>query len=412
MRAQSGQLLWCGTPLLGSIFTLGLGELVVKRIAIAKVSAAFLGACVTATVYPYVIYPAILRLLPARPAKFAESRSDNGKEFALLFCAYNESSAMPGKIENLRKLLHVYPELEIWVYDDASSDGTADLLDQSDLRIRVIRGRGRTGKAHGMKLLASLTEREYLVFTDANVELESDVFDRLFSTYSDPAVGGVCGQLKYADATGAAVAHAGGLYWRLEEVIKTLESRSGNVMGADGSIFSIRKFLYPDFPDTVLDDMTVSMEVLFRGFRLLKDPRVVAHERLVTSTKDDYTRRLRIATRVFHTHMTVIGPRLGTLPLADRWRWWSHRYVKWHGAFFVMGGYVSAATAFGATVGVVPAIAAGVTTAAIVVSGTRFDLGPLSALAHVLSSILLSGVGVVQARKGHTVTTWQPPATR
>lgn len=370
------------------------------------------GFCAIATIYPYVIYPAILRMLPARPLKTADVLSGQGSEFALLFCAHNEAKVMPQKIKNLRVLLAANPDLEIYAYDDCSSDGTADMLEGSGLGIRVVRGEGRTGKAHGMKLLASITDREFLVFTDANVELAPDAFDHLRIAYSDPTVGGVCGLLQYVDVEGTAAAHAGGLYWRLEETIKSLESRSGNVMGADGSIFSIRNFLYPDFPDSVLDDMTVSMEVVFQRYRLVKNPLVVANERLVASAKDDYRRRLRIATRVFHTHMLAIRPKLRKLSAADRWRWWSHRYIKWHGAFFITAGYLSALIAFGLSLGWETALVVIATTIFVGVAGACLRLGPVSAVIHIVSSIFLSGIGVTRARRGRTVTTWRPPATR
>lgn len=380
--------------------------------AIAGIFWMIAGLCAVATIYPYILYPVILRALPARPLSTADIASEGGKEFALLFCAYNEAKAIPEKIDNLRVLRTAYPNLEILVYDDCSSDGTADMLERSGLDLRVIRGIERAGKAHGMKKLASMTTREFLVFTDANVELAPGTLDRLRSAYSDPTVGGVCGLLRYIDVEGTAASQAGGLYWRLEEIIKSLESRSGNVMGADGSIFSIRSFLYPAFPDTVLDDMTVSMEVVFQRYRLIKDPLVIANERLVASAKDDYHRRLRIATRVFHTHMLAIRPKLQDLPLADRWRWWSHRYVKWHGAFFIAGGYLSVMIALGLSSeweAILIAIAA---TIVVAVTATYMRLGPVSAAIHIVSSIFLSGIGVIRARRGRTVTTWKPPSTR
>jgi cellulose synthase/poly-beta-1,6-N-acetylglucosamine synthase-like glycosyltransferase len=383
-----------------------------EQLAITEFFWIIAGLCVVATIYPYVIYPAILRVLPVRPLKTVRVYSEGGSEFALLFCAYNEASAITQKIANLRVLLTANPNLEIYAYDDCSSDGTADVLERSELGLRVIRGVERSGKAHGMKLLASMTGREYLVFTDANVELAPDALDHLRTAYSDPTVGGVCGLLQYLNTEGTAAAQAGGLYWRLEETIKSLESRSGNVMGADGSIFSIRKFLYPDFPDSVLDDMTVSMEVIFQGYRLIKSPLVLANERLVTSAKDDYRRRLRIATRVYHTHMLAIRPKLENLSAGDRWRWWSHRYLKWHGAFFIASGYLSALMAFGLSLGWEAAVLAIVMTIVVVVAGTHLRLGPVSALIHIASSIFLSGIGVMRARRGRTVTTWKPPATR
>lgn len=367
------------------------------------------GLCVAMTVYPYILYPLVLRMLPAKPVMSESVVSDRGREFALLFCAYNEAKALPEKISNLRQLHAAYPDLEFLAFDDCSSDGTAELLEASGVPIHVVRGAGRNGKAHGMKLLAGLTDREFLIFTDANVELAPESIDHLRSAYSDATVGGVCGLLEYTDPEGTPIAHVGGWYWRLEEMVKSLESRTGNVMGADGSIFSTRRSLYPKFPDSVLDDLTVSMAVIFKGYRLIKHPSVRAHERLVTSRHDDYRRRIRISTRAFHTHLWL-RPQLRNLSIGDRWRYYSHRYLRWNGAFFMIVGFVSAISALMISsewvlgAGILAAVAAGG------VGGLYLRLRPISGLVHMISSIFLTWVGVLRARQGHTMTTWKPPA--
>lgn len=366
------------------------------------------GLCAIATIYPYLLYPLLLRVLPARTGDTTSLRSEDGREFALLFCAHNEAKALPDKIRNLRELRTTFPELEILSYDDCSSDGTPDMLETAGLEIQVARGAERAGKARGMKTLATMTEREFLVFTDANVELSPEALHQLCAAYADPSIGGICGLLQYVDNAGSPVANVGGLYWRIEELIKSLESRSGNVMGADGSIFSIRRSLYPDFPDTVLDDLTVSMGVIFQRYRLIKDPRVTAQERLVASRHDDYRRRVRIATRAFHTHMWL-RPKIRAMPIGDRWRYWSHRYLRWHGAFFVTLGFLSGLMALGLSTHWVATVTAVAVTAGIAVAGTYLKLGVLSGLVHMMSSILLTGFGVTRARQGQTMTTWKPP---
>ncbi len=377
---------------------------------IAAVLSSISALCVIATVYPYVLYPAILRLLPQRQAILEETPSYGGREFALLFCAYNEANSIPTKLDNLRNLRKTYPHLEILAYDDCSSDGTAEMIEKSGLDIRLVRG-SRTGKAHGMKVLVSMTQREFLVFTDANVEVDHNALHRLRTAYANRNVGGVCGLLQYVDAKASPVAEAGGLYWRLEELIKSLESRSGNVMGADGSIFSVRRELYPNFPDTVLDDLTVSLAVIFQGRRLIKDPLVIGRERLVTLRPDDFNRRVRIATRAFHTHLWL-RPQIRRMTLGERWRYWSHRYVRWHGAFFLVGGYLALSVALGLLGGWQLAAFATITTLIVYWAATYLQLGPLAAAAHMLTSILITGIGVTRARRGGTMTTWKPPESR
>ena len=234
-----------------------------------------------AVAWPFFFYPLILRLLPTR----AEAPADGPLPSAsLLFCAYNEAASMPDKLANLAMLKDRHPTLEILAFDDGSSDGTAGLIAAQGGGgfITLLQGPGRSGKAHGMKLLAARARGDVLIFTDANVLLDADAIDNLLARYADPDVGGVLGSLHYIGAEGSATASVGSLYWRIEEKLKDEESRTGNVLGADGSIFSIRRSLYPEFPDSVLDDLTVSMAVVFAGKRLVKAKDVIARERLVT----------------------------------------------------------------------------------------------------------------------------------
>jgi glycosyltransferase involved in cell wall biosynthesis len=366
------------------------------------------GLCILAVIYPYAIYPLLLRFLTVRPVRTEAVHSDRGREFALLFCAYNEADALSDKLSNAHRLLERFPDLEILAYDDCSSDGTPEFLEQAELGIRVIRGRDRHGKAHGMKLLASLTDREFLIFTDANVELDPGAVDALMSDYADPDVGGVCGVLRYSDTDTTTSAKTGGLYWRIDNSIKSLESRSGNVMGAAGAVFSIRKSLYPDFPDTVLDDLTVSMAVVFAGRRLIEDQRVLAHEPMVAARGDDIRRRIRISTRAFHTHLWL-RPQLRRMSVNDRWRYWSHRYIRWFGAFFIVLGCLSGVVALGLSTNWLVAVSAVGITAIAIWAGTLTKTGPLASLSHILMSIVLTGIGIIRGRQGRTMATWNPP---
>ena len=364
----------------------------------------------TLAVYPYVIYPSLLKLLkPATPLPlpYGAPEDVNGGRFALLFCVFNELDSIDAKLTNIAQLLHRYPGLEVLVYDDGSTDGTADRIEQAGLRIRLFQGEGRRGKAHGMKRLAAATSREYLVFTDANVTLDLGAIAALQSCYQDPNIGGVCGVLSYIQEQSTATSAAGDSYWGLEERIKQRESLSGSTLGADGSIFSIRARLYPRFPDTVLDDLTVSMSVIFNGLRLVHDPRVQASEPLVASSAKDIRRRIRISTRAFHTHR-YLAPQLRAMSVKDRWKYWSHRYVRWNGGILLAVSMLSALSAITLWNPLLACVAAGVGAAGYAAARLT-NLGKLSAVAHGVRSIFATQQGVFRAVGGQTMATWQPP---
>ena len=363
--------------------------------------------CGGLVLYPYLGFPLILRFLPTKP--IARNIGHRGR-VTMMFCAFNEGQVIAEKLRNIARLKARYPELEVLAYDDGSSDDTCAQLEARPDLVTVLRGAGRCGKAHGMKRMAAQAQGDILVFTDANVLLDEAALDNLMAWYGDPNVGGVCGTLKYLGEGTSATASVGGLYWRLEERIKAAESRSGNVMGADGSIFSVRRELYPSFPDTVLDDMTVSMAVVFAGKRLIKVEDVVAYERLVSARSEEFRRKMRIAARAYHTHRHL-APKLGKMAAIDVFKYVSHKVLRWFGGLFLMMG----ALAFVGLALSVSWLVAGLGLCAVLVAavmGFRAKTGTLGAIAEIILALVATQIGVFKAMRGQVVVTWAPAKSR
>jgi len=360
----------------------------------------------TAVAWPFLFYPLVLRLLPTRPEKPVAGPAPSA---SLLFCAYNEAGAMPEKLANLAMLKARYPKLEILAFDDGSSDETAALIAAQGDLVTLLRGPGRSGKAHGMKLLAARAKGNVLIFTDANVTLDADAIDNLLARYADPEIGGVLGSLHYVGDGDSATASVGSLYWRIEEWLKDEESRTGNVLGADGSIFSIRRALYPEFPDSVLDDLTVSMAVVFAGKRLVKAKDVIARERLVAARGDEYRRKVRIAARAWHTH-SHLRPQLRRMRAIDRFKYASRKIVRWFGGIILTG--IVAAGTLAMRISPTLYMVCGLAGVFILWGGLRSRGGPFAAIVDIVIAYFATLQGVVKAMTGRTVTIWNPAKSR
>lgn len=362
---------------------------------------------VVALLWPFLFYPLILRALPTKPEA---PRAGEVPSASLLFCAYNEAAAMPEKLANLAMLKRRHPALEILAFDDGSSDETASLIGAEGDLVTLIQGPGRSGKAHGMKQLAARAVGDVLIFTDANVMLDEEAIGNLLARYADPQVGGVLGSLHYVGEGESATASVGSLYWRMEERLKDEESRTGNVLGADGSIFSIRRALYPVFPDSVLDDLTVSMAVVFAGSRLVKAKDVIARERLVAGRGDEYRRKVRIAARAWHTHLHL-RPQLRRMKALDRFKYASRKIIRWFGGIFILTGGLAALLL---AVRISPLLALGATVLALLLltMGLRAKSGPLAAVTDILIAYAATLQGVMKAMSGRTVTVWNPAKSR
>lgn len=364
-----------------------------------------------AAVYPFVVYPAVLRALPAvPPVSCGGARSAEGAEFCLVFSAYNESRSLVDKLENLEQLVDRYPLLEVRAYDDGSSDGTLDMLCASAALASVTSGEGRRGKAHGMKEIVSLTSRPIVVCTDANVLLDGEIFDELAALFSEEAVGGVCGHLEYLASSGSATEAVGGLYWRLEERIKSLESSSGNVMGGDGSIFAVRRELYPEFPDSVQDDFFVTMSVVFSGRRLVYAPSVRAYERLVSASSDEFARKIRIAARAYHTYRSFRSS-VRSMSRFDRWKFYSHKLLRWWSGALICASALLVAAAIAPHSWFV-AVALLIFGGVLLAPSGRWVPRHVRAVSEMLRSLVASSFGSLKAAFGATYVTWSPPTSR
>lgn len=359
-------------------------------------------------IYPYLIYPALLRFAPRAPMPYFDPTSK--VSVTLVFCTYNESRSIHEKMANIERLKAKYPDIEVLAYEDGSLDNTLEVLQSRPDLLTVLVGTGRQGKAHGMKKLAALAKGDVLVFTDANVILDEAAIPHIRGWFADATVGGLCGKLSYLGDDSSTTASVGGAYWRLEEKIKDFESATGNVMGADGSIFAIRRVLYPDFPDTVLDDLTVSMATVFAGMRLIKCNEVIAYEQLVASRKDEFSRKVRISARAFHTHM-FLRPQLSGMSPLDKFKYTSRKMIRWFGGLFLIFDVV-AVLSLCLVVSVWLGLAAGLAFVLCLTVGPRLGFKPLDILLEIALAMMATLLGVVKALRGQTFQTWTPAASR
>jgi len=360
--------------------------------------------------YPFVIYPAVLNLMPRRPFPRPTS-SDSPMSAALVFCAYNEEKSLPEKLRNLRAIKERAPALEIIAYSDCSTDRTLDLLATAPDVVRVIAGDERLGKATGMKRLVASTQAEIIICTDANVNLEITAIDRLLAYFRDPSIGTVAGTLHYVNDKEGQTARVGSLFWRLEEWIKGLESATGSTMGADGSIFAIRSRLYPTVPPHLLDDLIASITPLFAGYRVVSAPDVHAFERTTTDSVDEFRRKRRIACRAYNTHRFLV-PQLRHLKALDKFKYFSHKYLRWFSFLSLLLVSVSATIALAVFIGFVPAFTVVFSGAAFLVAAHWFKLPLIGTVAEMLVSIVAVGIGVIDAMSGRTYQTWVPAKSR
>jgi cellulose synthase/poly-beta-1,6-N-acetylglucosamine synthase-like glycosyltransferase len=367
--------------------------------------------CMLIAMHPFLTYP--LSLLVLRAFRGRQSTRASGNEpltFAICMCAYNEERVIEQKVRNLLQLREREPGLDIHIYVDAATDGTIEILRRYAERFDLHVAAERHGKTYGMNLLSSRATADILIFTDANVMLDPSCVADLRAHFADPGVGCVCGNLSYTNGGVSVTASSGSLYWRYEEALKRLETDTGSMMGADGSIFAIRRALRLTPPDHIIDDMYVSLMTIVQGYRLIQVSDVHAYEESVTHAGEEFNRKVRIACQAFNVHR-LLWPSLRRLDALTRYKYLSHKFLRWLSIYFLAAGalaFVAGLLAAGQIALAMAAIALG---ALGLLLGARWSVKPFVQIVDVLSALSGAGLGVWRSLRGERFQTWTPAAS-
>lgn len=249
--------------------------------------------------YIYAGYPACLwllaRLFPRRTARPAIL----SPRVTLIISAYNECQVMREKLENALVLEYPKSALEIMVVSDCSVDGTDQIVESFASRgVRLVRQSERLGKSSGLNLAVPEASGEIIVFSDANAMYQADAIRQLVGHFSDPRVGYVVGNARYADDPGQPPsAESEGLYWKLETWIKQKESEFGSVVGGDGAIYAIRRELFSPLLPTDINDFLNPLQIVAQGYRGVYEPAAVCWEEAGDSFEKEFRRKGRIVSR-------------------------------------------------------------------------------------------------------------------
>ncbi len=350
-------------------------------------------------VYPYLIYPALLRLLP-KVACLTDGEAD--ASFALMLCAHNEAAVLPDTLARLRVIKGSWPELQIMAHDDGSTDGTAQMLDSVNDFLAVTHSSTQLGKAAGLRRMLQACRADVVLFMDANILVMADDMNRFRRYFADPTIGAVGGRLLQS-VRGQAAARVGGLYWKLEERLKSLETETGSTMGCNGALWGIRRQLYPQFDLCQSDDFRPSMQPLFEGQRVITAPDIRGVEVMDTAGGEAFKRKLRIACGAWHAHVAM-RPMLGRMGLVNRWKYLSHKWLRWLSAVWLALA-VGFASVLAAQIGLLPAfVGVSLVVAGLATAGVR----PFATVGQIALAMLATLCGIVLALAGRSRVTWTP----
>ncbi len=266
--------------------------------------------------YTFIGYPIILKFFQKLKI---DKKTPYEPTVTLLIVAHNEENQIVDKLRNSQQLNYPKKLLQVMVVSDGSTDQTVKIAKEFDnVDILELSHGGKTkAQNEGVKLATG----EIIIFSDANSIYKKSAIQLLVENFSDPSIGCTCGELRYKEKGSQE-----GLYWSYEILIKQLEGRCGRLLGANGSIYAIRKSLYVPLAEDAISDFLEPILIYAQGKKVLYLPEAIAFEEEPQNT---FQRKRRIILRSL-VSIKYASPYLN--PLRNNnifFNFVSHKLLRW-----------------------------------------------------------------------------------
>ncbi len=215
-----------------------------------------------------------------RGARASPPLSDPGPKVSVLIPAHNEAKVIGDTVKRI--LDSGYPEAQVIVIDDGSTDGTSGIVQErfgSDARVTLLTI-PNSGKAKAINAGLELARGEVVVALDADTQFEKDTIAKLARWFTDPKIGAVAGNAKVGNRINMLTR------WQALEYItsQNLERRALAALGCitvvPGAVGAWRREALTrlgGFPtDTLAEDQDLTIAIQKAGYKALFDAEAVA----------------------------------------------------------------------------------------------------------------------------------------
>ncbi|MCG7199476.1 glycosyltransferase family 2 protein [Marinobacter pelagius] len=283
--------------------------------------------------FSYLIYPAVLKLLPSRTVPASDGRGKQAPKVSLIITVHNEEGRIRDKIANTLELS--YPGMEVIVASDASTDGTDQIVTEfRNQGVMLVRANERKGKEYAQLQAIKVANGEILVFSDVATSIPEDSLERLVAYFSDPGVGAVSSEDRFVSRDGTVAGE--GAYVRYEMWLRRLESQRAGLVGLSGSFFAVRREICDDWDIYSPSDFNTALSCVRHGYIAVTAPDVLGFYQDVSDVRREYQRKLRTIIRgltAMSRHPEVLDP--------TRYGWFAfqvfgHKLMRWAVPWFLV----------------------------------------------------------------------------
>ena len=282
--------------------------------------------------YAYIAYPLILWAM----SRSADSGNDtltssDLPKVSVVVPAYNEEGQIAGAIDAL--LAQDYPKdrIQILILSDASTDRTDEIVATYASRgVELMRMAERSGKTRAENTAIDLLRGDIIVNTDASIRLHPAAVRELVTRMADPMIGVTSGRdISISENPKSAnVTEAG--YVDYEMWVRSLETKTGGIVGASGSCYAIRAELHRiPIPEDLSRDFSAPLVARLNGLHSVSVDCALCLVPSTPSLAREYERKVRTISRGMDTlryRRELLDPsRYGTFA----WKLFSHKVCRW-----------------------------------------------------------------------------------
>ncbi|NOT07145.1 MAG: glycosyltransferase family 2 protein [Gemmatimonadales bacterium] len=255
-------------------------------------------------VFSYMVYPAIMWVVGRfRSYPLPKEDPPEWPEITITLPVYNEERAIAATIEALLALDYPVDRRHILVVSDASTDRTDEIVGGFASRgVRLVRLPVRAGKTAAENAALLHVKGEIIVNTDATIRILPGALKALVRVFQDPKIGLASGH----DTSVGDASHEGNYaesgYVGYEMWVRSLETRTGSIVGASGCFYANRRELFDIlFPSALSRDFASALIAVERGYRAVSVDDAVCLVPRTKSLKSEYRRKIRTMTRGLET---------------------------------------------------------------------------------------------------------------
>jgi cellulose synthase/poly-beta-1,6-N-acetylglucosamine synthase-like glycosyltransferase/peptidoglycan/xylan/chitin deacetylase (PgdA/CDA1 family) len=178
------------------------GQVLIVTLAVARWATALLGFLLVAVAFLFLARIFLLFCFARRHVRVVRGKSATRltPPVSVIVPAFNEAVDIERAVSSLAA--SDYPDLEIVVVDDGSTDGTGDLVEKLGLpQVRLLR-QPNAGKPAALNHGIRETSHEIVVMVDADTVFERDTLRHLVQPFASDEIGAVSGNTKVGNRSG------------------------------------------------------------------------------------------------------------------------------------------------------------------------------------------------------------------